>query len=608
MPRSEYKQKRDRNYYTRRLWCLAGVFILFGIAVVGRLFFLMVMRHDFYTALAKGSHEVYSELVPERGKIYIKNKNSEGRFPVATNRDKFLLFGSTRGIDSKKQAKEIVEKISQVITLKRDQTEAETSTSKENEKEKTKKQEIIQNLSQKKRDLYIPIKQRVSVSKTKKIKQFELEGIHTLRKSYRFYPEGRFAGPVIGFVGRNKSGEKVGRYGVEGYWNDELNGEGGFVDGVKSATGQWLPTVGSDMKEAINGADITLTLDRAIQYKACKKLRKAKEKYKAEAASLVLMNPKTGAVKAMCSLPDFNPNKYNKVDSISQYNNSTIFKPYEVGSVFKPVVMAAALDKGVIEPDTAFDDPGQIKDLCMTPIRNSREKTYDKTDMTGVLEKSINTGMVFVARKLGKKDMVEYIEDFGFGTKTGIGLDTERPGDISSLYKKSGDEIGCYGATASFGQGITATPLQVAVAYSALANKGNLPRPYIVEKVEYKNGRVETTEPKTIRKVIQEDTSTLIKGMLTSVVKEGHARSAGEKGYFVAGKTGTAQISGKTGGYSEETNHTFVGFAPSNNPKFVLLVKFHKPEERFSASTAAPTFGDVSDFLLDYYQISPKEE
>ncbi|MFB6181982.1 MAG: peptidoglycan D,D-transpeptidase FtsI family protein [Candidatus Magasanikbacteria bacterium] len=618
MPRSEYRQKKKTNHFTKRARILAGAFILAGLAVIGRLTILMVFKHDFYSALAKGSHEIYSKLVPERGKIYTQGVQASTKYPVAINRDYFLVFANARNIKGESQAEKAIDKVFEIISveeIKNNKPQKDQKKDKEKQKEindkKTEskiKKKLIEEIIQNEKDPYIPIKTKVGVKKAKKIKGLDLPGINTVRKSYRYYPEGDFAGPILGFVGRNEEGEKVGRYGAEGYWDSELSGKGGFIEGVKSASGFWIPTMSGDIKEPRDGADITLTIDRAIQYKACKKLRKAKEKYKAESASLILMNPKTGAIRAMCSQPDFNPNKYSEVETISQYNNSTIYKPYEVGSIFKPIVMAAALDKDVIEPETEFKDPGVIKDLCMTPIRNSREKQYDKTDMTGVLEKSINTGMVHVAKKLGKKDMVQYIEDFGFGTKTGVRLNTERPGDISSLYKTEGDEIGCYGATASFGQGITATPIQMVTAYSALANNGKLPRPYIVKKIEYESGKVERREPKTRNRVITEETSSLIRGMLTSVVKQGHAATAGEQGYYVAGKTGTAQISGKTGGYSEDTNHSFVGFAPSNDPKFVLLVKFHKPDRRFSASTAAPTFGKITDFLLDYYQIPPSKK
>ncbi|PSO44591.1 MAG: hypothetical protein BRC22_02290, partial [Parcubacteria group bacterium QH_9_35_7] len=545
MARSEYRKKKKKDYLVFRLRLLSGVLILVGLAIIGRLFVLMVIKHDFYAALAKGSHEVYSKLVPQRGSIYMEGADSSENHAVALNKDYFLVFANSERINNRSQAETSINKVSQLISLSKPQRKQQTSTLKQKEqqesqtqterqhKEKEIKQNLIDTLANKKDDPYIPIKKKVPIEKAKQMKEKQLTGINTVRRSYRYYPEAKFAGPVLGFVGKTEAGEKKGRYGAEGYWDSKLAGKGGFLEGVKSASGFWIPTVSSEIQQPEDGADIYLTIDRAIQYKACQRLEQARKRYKAEKASLVVMDPKTGAVKAMCSKPDFNPNKYQEVDSINRYNNSTIYTPYEVGSIFKSLVMASALEEDVLEPDTPFKDPGQIKGICSTPIRNSREKVYDKTDMTGVLEKSINTGMVQVAKELGKEDLVHYIEQFGFGTKTGIRLNQERAGDISSLYKSDSDKIGCYAATASFGQGITATPIQMAAAYSALANKGKLPRPYVVKKVKYENGNVETRGPKTIRKIFRDETISLIKGMLTSVVKKGHAKTAGHKGYYV---------------------------------------------------------------------------
>ena len=222
--------------------------------------------------------------------------------------------------------------------------------------------------------------------------------------------------------------------------------------------------------------------------------------------------------------------------------------------------------------------------------------------MTGVLENSINTGVIWVEEKMGNPAFLNFVEKFGFGKKTGIALNSESAGDVSALEKKG--QI--FGAVGSFGQGITATPLQLAVAYSALANGGNLLKPYIVQEIRYPDGRVEKTAPKVTEEVISPRTSKLISGMLASVVDHGQAKYGAVKGYFVAGKTGTAQIAGK-GGYSQnDTNHTFAGFAPADNPKFVLIVRYEKPQRAWADSTAAPTFADMAKFVLEYYNI-PKE-
>lgn len=580
---------QNGNNFSFRLKLAMIVVLLFLLAIATRIFILMVMEHDFYTALAKGSHEIYSKLVPQRGKIYLKDGHNNQRYPLAINREFGLVYINPNQI-KEDQAKTVQKKLTELFNLK-----------------KKDRKKILEKIL-KDDDPYEVIKEKVKLSKLKKIKTKDIPGVYVIKRPYRYYPERDLAAPVVGFVGRNKKGEKIGRYGVEGYWDKELTGKGGFRAGTKSASGSIIP-LNSEIKPAKPGADIYLTLDRTLQYKLCNKLQRAQKKYKAESASMLVMNPNTGAIEVLCSLPDFNPNKYSETNSVSNYNNSVIYNLYEIGSIFKPIVMASAIDKGVVSPNTPFLDPGAVTDICDSPIKNSREKKYDKTDMTGVLEKSINTGMVEVAQELGKESLVSYIEKFGFGTKTGIRINNERSGSVDSLYINEGGKIDCYAATASFGQGITATPLQMVTSYSALINGGRLLKPYIVNKVEYSDGQITRTQPKQIRRVIDKQTSNLIQAMLVSVIENGHAGAAKVKGYKLGGKTGTAQISKKDSrGYTNETNHSFVGFGPARDPRYVVLVKFHKSNRRFSAQTAAPTFREISDYLLDHYQIPPKNK
>jgi cell division protein FtsI/penicillin-binding protein 2 len=581
-------QNKSKNKLPFRLRLTVGAVFLFLLAIGARLFILMVLEHDFYTALAKGSQEIYSKLVPQRGKIYLQDKN-QGYYPLAINRDFALVYANPNRISGETEANEVVSKLENFFDWK-----------------KKERKEILDKLT-KQDDPYEIIKQKVKLSKAKKIKKEEISGINTSKTSYRYYPEKSLAATTVGFLGRNKQGEKVGRYGAEGYWDKKLSGQRGFLSGTRSASGSVIP-FNTEINQAKDGANIYLTLDRTLQYQVCNLLKQAKKKYKAEGASLVIMNPNNGSIEALCSLPNFNPNQYGEAETVKKYNNSSIYQPYEIGSIFKPIVMTAALEGGVVSPDTSFKDPGVVKDICDSPIRNSRSKVYDETDMTGVLEKSINTGMVKVAKLLGKKDLVNYIEKFGFGTKTGIRLNTERAGRIDSLYINKGNKIDCYAATASFGQGITATPIQMVAAYSAIINGGKLLKPYVIEKIKYPSGNKIKTKPKQIRRVVSKEKARLAQAMLVSVIKNGHADSAGVRGYQLGGKTGTAQISKDNArGYTDETNHSFVGFGPAKNPKFVMIVKFHKPDQRFSSQTAAPTFGKISEFLLDYYQVAPKK-
>lgn len=559
--------------------------LIFGVVIV-RLFLFMVIEHGLYTTLASGSQEMYAKLIPQRGEIFMQDSRTDEEYPLALNKDVFVMFADTRQIQNEEAAKFISDQLTPIFGY----TESDIAR--------------IMPILTKKDDPYEPIEQKVDEKIVEQVRALNLPGIGFARQPHRYYPEDQLAASIVGFVGKDDQENLVGKYGIEGYWNKELAGSGGFLGGARSAKGRWIPLAGRLFQPAVDGVDVVLTIDRTLQFKACERLREGMKEYKATSASLVIMDPKTGAIRAMCSLSDFNPNVYNEVKDIGAYNNSTIFTPYEPGSIFKPLIMSAALNESAVSPTGNFHDQGARTGICLTPIKNAGEKVYDDQTIAQILEHSINTGMVYVAEKLGKKKMVEYIETFGFGLKTGIEMDSEAPGTIESLYQNKGEKLDCYAATASFGQGFTVTPLQITSAFAALANGGTLMKPYIVEEIRHSDGRIDTMRPKEIRRVLARRSASLVAGMLVKTVDKGYGGRAQVKGYYVAGKTGTAQIPGP-GGYTQETNHSFVGFAPVDDPKFVMLVKFEKPERVYAEVTAAPVFSDIAKFILNYYQISP---
>ncbi len=579
----ERKPATSSNRYT-----LAGVFVLLlALIIIIRLAMLMIFDHEYYKKLALGSQEVSSELVAKRGEIFMQDTRTGEKYPLAINRDYFTLFADTRQIKDDESASSTTKLLAELFAYNDE-----------------KKQKVYTQLS-KRTDPYEPIENKVDETTMNQLKEKNIPGLHFTRKPYRFYPEMELAASVVGFVGKNDKGLDTGRYGVEGYFQKELSGQSGFVEGAKTAGGRLIALSGLKLQESQNGANITLTIDRTLQFEACKKLREGLVEYQASSASLIIMDPLTGAIRAMCSIPDFNPNEYTKVDSAEVFNNTSIFTSYEPGSIFKPIAMAAALNEGLINPHTPFHDPGVRADICKTPIRNAEFKVYNDTDMSGVLEDSINTGMIWIAEHLGTKKFREYVEQFGFGVKTGIEMDTESSGTIESLSKnKKQQSIDCYTATGSFGQGLTVTPLQMVAAYAAIANGGHLMKPYIVDTLEYSDGKVQKTKPQEIRQVLNTKTAALLSGMLVNVVELGHAKAAHTAEYYIGGKTGTAQIPGP-GGYTDETIHSFVGFAPVGDPKFVMIVKYEKPQRKYAESTAVPVFKQISDFILNYYQVKP---
>jgi cell division protein FtsI/penicillin-binding protein 2 len=356
------------------------------------------------------------------------------------------------------------------------------------------------------------------------------------------------------------------------------------------------------LEPAQDGSSLYLTLDQNIQYMVAQKMKALAGKWQAAGGCAIVMEPKTGAIRAMVSLPDFDPNEYQKTPDVDNFMNSCTQKLYEPGSVFKPIVMAAALDTGKISPETSYTDTGLLQIGGYT-IQNAQNKTYGLSTMTNVLEKSINTGVVFVQRLIGGEVFKKYIEAFGFDEPTGVDLAGEASGDLRNI--REDREINF--ATASFGQGLSVTALEMASAIAAIANNGQLMRPYVVEKIVQADGREQVVQPRLIRQVIVPQSAAKLTAMLVSTVRNGYDKVK-LPGYFVAGKTGTAQIAESRGYSAEDTNHSFEGYAPAYNPEFLIFIRLEKPRGiQFASESLAPVFTEMASYLFNYYEIAPEE-
>ena len=314
------------------------------------------------------------------------------------------------------------------------------------------------------------------------------------------------------------------------------------------------------------------------------------------------MDPKTGAVLAMANYPSFDPNAYSKVKDVAAFNNLATVGSYEPGSVFKPLTMAAAVNEGKVTAETTYVDSGSAEIDGYT-IKNSDEKAHGTQTMSQVLEESLNTGVIFAKNQIGNEKFLQYVKKFGFGQPTGIEL-PEAKGDLSGLT----GNISVNYATASFGQGISVTPIQMMQSFTALANNGTMMRPYIIQSRVTESGKVIETKPEQMGQVVTSQTAASVTGMLVNVVELGHGKKASVPGYYVAGKTGTAQVPRKDGrGYEPNNNiGTFIGYAPANDAKFLMLVRVNHPRNvAFAESSAAPAFGTMAQFLLNYYDIAP---
>lgn len=562
-----------------RIRFLAGFFGLLFVCLVLRLTTLQVASSDYYKGLAQDQHAFFAKLNPLRGDIKISDQLSPESYPVATNIEATLVYAVPKDIkDVQATAKALAPLVGS--------TEAELSSR-------------LSNLDK----VYVPLKHRLTDSDKKAIEALNLSGVHFDAERVRFYPERQFLSHIVGFLGyRSDSGsDQVGVYGLERKYDAILSGTAGGVRN-QSAAGRWLFGSGGDFIPAQNGNNLMLTIDRAIQMQAEQVLTKAVTDNLADGGCITVMDPKTGAILAMASNPTYDPNEYSKVADQAAFINSCTSSSYEPGSVFKAVTMAAGVERGAVGPDTTYNDTGQVVVDGYT-IKNSDNKGHGIQTMTQVLEESLNTGVIFVKDKIGNSLFSEYVSKFGFGSPTGIDL-PESTGNINNI--KGNVEVNF--DTASFGQGISVTPLQMVRAYAALANGGRLPTPYVVAAQITPEGKTISTETKLSPPVVSEKTASTLGAMLVSVVERGHGKRAAVKGYYVAGKTGTAQVAKKEGGGYDPNNNigTFVGYAPVEDPKFVMLVRVNHPRTvQFAESTAAPAWGQMAQFLLSYFNVPP---
>jgi len=533
-----------------RLTVVFFIFLIFSATIMSRLFFLQILKGDFYKALAQGLNILSEEVEAERGEIFLR-----GGEPLAINKNWYLVFASPPEI---KEPEKTAKKLSEILNLS--------------------EETILAKLREDK--FYVVLKKKLTEEELELIKSLKLSGVYLDMERSRYYPQESLASQAIGFVG----GENKGQYGLEEYYEDILRGEDG-----------------------IPGKDLVLTLDYKIQFMAEKLLAEAKENLEIESGHIIVIEPDSGKILALANFPSFNPNHYGEFAAegkIEIFQNGVTQKIFEPGSVLKPITFTAGLNEGKITPETTYIDEGVVH-IGGWPIYNYDGRVYGETTMNEVLEKSINTGAVFVEKQVGHPIFLSYIKHFGLFEKTGIDLK-----EIASENKefKKGYEINF--ATASFGQGIEMTPIQLVRAFCAIANGGNLVRPYIVEKIIEEDKTITIQPEIPSEPVIPSKTSRQLTAMLVNVVEEGFARGAQIPGYYIAGKTGTALIpwsvlNENKSGYSEETWQSFIGWTPAFNPKILILIKLDKPQTKTAEYSAVPMFQKMAKYIINYQQIPP---
>lgn len=568
-----------------RFRVILTVFIFLYFAVIARLFYWQVVKGQELALAASSQHRSSQIIEAPRGEIFA----NDGTWLVARG-ELWNIVANPKEVEEKPN--KVAEQITSIIV------------DKSQENYKTESLNTVNRISDalNKSDLYWSLLQsRVNPENKDKIVELKIKGIDFEKEESRSYPESSASAHLLGFLGKDDNGENVGYFGLEGYYDDMLSGKRGYTTQDSDAGG--VPILFGNFREvkSIKGMDLITSIDKYIQLTAEKKLHEGMVKYGASSGTVIIANPINGEIYAMASLPSFDPGKYWDFGN-SYFINPSVSQSFEPGSVFKVVVMASGLDAGVVKPDTKCD-------ICDRPLNIDKYfvKTWNNqynanSTMTDVIVHSDNVGMSFVGRRLGKDKLYDYIEKFGFGKITGIDLQ----GESSPPLRKKSEWREIDTATASFGQGIAVTPIQMIKAVSAIANGGVIVKPHVVTKFRNETWEYEN-ETTTGERVISEEAAKEITAMMVEAVKSGESKWTYLRGFKVAGKTGTAQIPIEGHYDAEKTIASFIGFAPYDNPKFVMLITLREPKSSpWASETAAPLWFSIAKDLFIYFGIQPE--
>ncbi len=554
-----------------RIWTVFTALTCIFFIIISRLFYWQIIAGDRLKTEAASQYKLQLTLPASRGTI----ADTEGN-PFAMNQEAYLVYAQPKEISD-------VLPFARLVSPVLLQEEASVSSQ----------------LSIPGR-VWVPLARKVDRHMADELKKLNLPGLGFEREAKRYYPEASMAAHLLGFVGADETGRDLGYFGLEGYYDRELRGRDGSITLEKDVGGAAILVGDTKRIEAEDGRSLVLWTDRTVQQIVENRLAQGIQKYGAKEGSVIVMDPKTGGVLAMASFPSYDPADFGSFDK-SLYKNPIVASSYEPGSTFKVLVMSAALNESAVKEDTKVNEDGPVA-VGEYTIRTWNNEYHGELTMSEVIQHSSNVGMVFAARKLGKDKFIRALHDFGIGEPTGIDLQEESSPELRS--DREWREIDL--ATASFGQGIAVTPIQMVRAVAALANGGAMMEPRVVREIVDGKGKKVEIKPKKVRQVISPQTAAVMTEMMVNAVDQGEAKWAKPVGYRIAGKTGTAQIP-VAGHYDDKkTIASFVGFAPADNPKFVMLVTLREPSSSpWGSETAAPLFFNIARDLFAYYSIPP---
>lgn len=576
---------------TQRLRVIYGFLLLLTAIFIIRLFYLQVIRHDYYRRAALDS-QLKEYLIPaERG--VIRAHDGDTLVPLVLNEKKYTLFADPKYIkDPLKEAAAVAGIIGGDVNklaakLKTPDTR------------------------------YVILAKKLSKDQSDKLVTLNFKGIGTREESYRTYPQGNLAAQLLGFV--NDDG--VGQYGLEEYFDSGLKGLPGELKAITDAAG--VPLVsnpGNIVNDPKPGEDVQLTIDVGLQRQVEDLLKTGLDNVKSKSGSAVIIEAATGAVKAMANYPTYDPANVQAVTDLSSLGNAVVSSPLEVGSIMKPLTASAALDRGVINANTTYNDAARIN-IDGSVVKNVEEDGGPGVkSIADILQLSLNTGAVYLLQQLGGGEInqkgreiwYDYLtKHYGLGTPTGIEQTAEAGGTIQEPNVGFGRNIQY--ANMAFGQGMSATILQMAAAYAAIVNGGTYFQPHLVEAVTGQGGKTIKATPKAVRTTVTAKTSSDIVGLMEYVFNKNHVLYGMPRlpdGYSIGGKTGTAQIANPAGGYfGDKFNGTFAGFVGGEKPEYIILVRLNEPVVNgyAGAKAAAPLFSSIINMMINNYGITPKK-
>lgn len=562
-----------------RLTILLLVFLVSISVLVYKLFYWQVVKGSELAEAAQSQHESGNTIIAPRGSILASDSTW-----LAASTQAWLVFAQKP--DLKETPRVVANKLAPMFEPDGDKILAEA--------------QRLEGLLEKDGSVWVPLKHKVSIDVKKNIEALSIAGIGFQEEDTRYYPEASSSAQLLGFVGKSTDGTDKGYFGLEGYYDLSLSGKPGLVQREADARG--VPILFGASKEIapVRGVDIKTHIDKTIQSIVERKLKEGIETYGAISGNITIMDPKTGAILAMASFPSYDPSKYSDYKE-SDFKNPVISDSFEPGSIFKPLIMAAGLDAGVIKTDTICDICGEPYKVDKYEIETWDGKYRPDESMMDIIVHSDNVGMSFIGEKLGTEKLYDYLQRYGIGSPTNIDLQGEQnPG----MRAKSSWNI-VDRTTATFGQGIAVTPIQMLRAMAVIANKGRIVKPEVADKI-VRDSWEDKIKPEIGEQVISEKAARETTEMMIQAVDQGEAKWAKPDGFVIAGKTGTAQIP-ILGHYDPtKTIASFIGFAPANDAKFVMLVSLREPQSsQWGSETAAPLWFGIAKEVFPYLGVQP---